>query len=356
MRTSFLILIGLISLSHAEFSRQNGIITDSITKLEWQDDYSDNQEEIPKMAWQNAIKYCENLVIDSKSDWRLPNINELVSIVYDRITRPSIVKVFENTVSSSYWSSTSRVNYNNRAWYVTFETGGRGNESKNYMKYVRCVRDKTEPETITHNKLIYKTVTSPYTGRVWLDRNLGASQACTAMDDKLCYGDYYQWGRNSDGHEKSDSITTEVQATSINNLNNKFIISGNDDNYDWADSVDKSGNRREVNWKQIDGSSVCPVGFRVPSIDELKDETINLTDDDKVNSKEDAYNSFLKIPSTFFRYSDGVVKTDNSIIGLWSTSHAEETYSSALVCGYGSDCHEEWIRRVHGSSVRCIKD
>jgi hypothetical protein len=34
---------------------------------------------------------------------------------------------------------------------------------------------------------------------VWLDRNLGATQVATKVDDSAAYGDYYQWGRAKDG-------------------------------------------------------------------------------------------------------------------------------------------------------------
>lgn len=40
----------------------------------------------------------------------------------------------------------------------------------------------------------YGTVTSPYTGKVWMDRNLGATQAATGVNDVASYGDLYQWG------------------------------------------------------------------------------------------------------------------------------------------------------------------
>jgi hypothetical protein len=59
--------------------------------------------------------------------------------------------------------------------------------------------------SITHNGTSYGTVKSPYTGKIWLDRNLGASQVCdrnnsfTDNNDYVtsqqnCFGDYYQWG------------------------------------------------------------------------------------------------------------------------------------------------------------------
>jgi len=135
---------------------------------------------------------------------------------------------------------------------------------------------------ITHNGVNYKEVTSPYTQKVWLDRNLGASQACTALDDTACYGDYYQWGRNADGHENNESNKIATQATDINNVGHSdFITSSGAYHYEWLDvnnnDVDDNGSLRTINWSKTDGSSVCPVGFRVPTIQELKDETLDNT-------------------------------------------------------------------------------
>jgi hypothetical protein len=54
-----------------------------------------------------------------------------------------------------------------------------------------------------------------FTGKVWLDRNLGARQVCTSSTDAACFGDLYQWGRAKDGHESRTSGTTETLASSI---------------------------------------------------------------------------------------------------------------------------------------------
>ena len=54
-------------------------------------------------------------------------------------------------------------------------------------------------------------------GRLWMDRNLGATQVATSLTDYLAYGDLYQWGRGTDGHEKitwtSSSAGTPVNPT-----------------------------------------------------------------------------------------------------------------------------------------------
>ena len=40
-----------------------------------------------------------------------------------------------------------------------------------------------EVTEISHNSVGYNAITSSSTGRIWLDRNLGASQSCSSSDD-----------------------------------------------------------------------------------------------------------------------------------------------------------------------------
>lgn len=54
--------------------------------------------------------------------------------------------------------------------------------------------NKYKETKVEHNGIVYKTVKSPYTGRVWLDRNLGAKRACKTSKDEDCFGDYYTMG------------------------------------------------------------------------------------------------------------------------------------------------------------------
>ena len=68
-------------------------------------------------------------------------------------------------------------------------------------------------------------VTNPTTGRVWMDRNLGSSQAGTSSTDINAIGDLYQWGRRSDGHQCRNSPTTTTLSSSDMPGNNFFIIS-----------------------------------------------------------------------------------------------------------------------------------
>ncbi len=138
------ILLGMVALSivlMADLSRSDaGVVTDSITGLQWQDDYSDNGGNIKEAKWQDAIDYCEALTLDGHEDWRLPNIRELNSIADLSRVGPAIDPVFQHTATDRYWSSSTHEDLHYYAWYVYFYDGYRYYYSKDYSYYVRCVR------------------------------------------------------------------------------------------------------------------------------------------------------------------------------------------------------------------------
>ncbi len=131
-----MIMIGL-SLLNADFTKTGDTVKDSISKLEFQDDTVGS-----KMTWESAISYCENLTLSGHSDWRLPNINELKSIIDRSGNQPHIVYGFQKTsYDYPYWSSTSYEIDEFNAWYVNFDEGSVYYDLKAYNYYVRCVRD-----------------------------------------------------------------------------------------------------------------------------------------------------------------------------------------------------------------------
>ena len=193
---------------------------------------------------------------------------------------------------------------------------------------------------MSHNGFEYCPVISPDTAKIWLDRNLGAAQVCNDLEDIACYGDYYQWGRDFDGHQDSTSDTNTTQATDVDNAGDKFII----ENDDWT-STDIDGSTRSTNWSKTDGSSVCPVGYSVPTLTELTDESIDVT------------NSFLQLPFAGYRDINGTVGHLNPDAGhLWS-SDAGSTLDSSKSLTYDDDftyVHVQTERAI-GLSIRCIK-
>jgi len=116
----------------------NGTITDTGTGLMWQKATAPGT-----YTWEQALTYCENLTlpVGGYSDWRLPNRNELQSIVdYSRYNPAIDTTYFPGTVASDYWSSTTIAGNTYYAWYVFFYIGGVYDYNKTYGYYVRAVR------------------------------------------------------------------------------------------------------------------------------------------------------------------------------------------------------------------------
>ena len=134
MKTIILVLLSL-NLLYADFTKEGNIVKDSTRKLAWQDDNVSST-----MVWEDAITQCEELTLDTYSDWRLPNINELLSIMSKNKEGSQLADAFENVVNSYYWSSTSRAGYQEHAWIIRTHTGHNASNNKTSLYYVKCVR------------------------------------------------------------------------------------------------------------------------------------------------------------------------------------------------------------------------
>jgi len=114
----------------------DGTVTDTKTGLMWQ------QDEAGAMSFEDALTYSEDLQLADHSDWRLPNRNELQSLLDYSKNNPAIDTVaFPGAMSSYYWSSTTVVDYQGFAWRVEFGSGYVHSGSyKSTSRYVRAVR------------------------------------------------------------------------------------------------------------------------------------------------------------------------------------------------------------------------
>ncbi|MBD3789674.1 MAG: DUF1566 domain-containing protein [Campylobacterales bacterium] len=138
MKKTLLTLMAIATLASADFTKSGDIVTDSTTGLQWQDDATAASTQL---TWQAAIDHCEALTLGGHSDWRLPNINELKSIIDRTKINPAIVSGFANTSSDFYWSSTTLADNSDNAWHVYFNFGYVSyHYNKGTSLYVRCVR------------------------------------------------------------------------------------------------------------------------------------------------------------------------------------------------------------------------
>ncbi len=206
----------------------------------------------------------------------------------------------------------------------------------------------TEVDSVIFYKPIifsFDTVTNPETGKVWMDRNLGASQVADSSTDANAYGDLYQWGRGTDGHEKRNSNTTSTLATSDTPGHDDFILAS-DSPYDWRSP------QNDNLWQGVSGTNnPCPSGYRLPTEAEWEAERASWGSNDAAG----AFGSPLKLSVAGYRYgSNGTLNTVGSYGNYWSST-VDGTYARRLFF-YSSNAHMLSYYRAYGFSVRCIKE
>ncbi len=109
-------------------------VRDESTGLTWQ------QETVVEKEWEDAIAYCDSLVLANKNDWRLPNIKELLSLFdYSREDPAINTDVFPSTSQDYYWASTLKDN-GTLSNVVSFNNGESVFASLGIDFPVRCVR------------------------------------------------------------------------------------------------------------------------------------------------------------------------------------------------------------------------
>lgn len=135
-----------ISLAQTDtwVSNGDGTVTDVATGLIWQ-----QQDDGVARNYSAAIVYCQGLSLAGQSDWRLPNIKELASILDFRFSVPYIDRRdFLGTplggefssLSGDFWSTTQSVEQTESALTINFESGETdGGNKTSSSRFVRCV-------------------------------------------------------------------------------------------------------------------------------------------------------------------------------------------------------------------------
>ena len=123
----------------------NGTVLDSMSGLLWQ-----QVDDGVARTWQSALDYCEQLALAGYTDWRLPDIKELESLVYFqsggftvRVDSALFTPRVDGSGLSFYWSSTTQPGSGGvGALGVEFydATVTYGGFAKPSYKFARCVR------------------------------------------------------------------------------------------------------------------------------------------------------------------------------------------------------------------------
>ncbi len=157
-------------------------VIDEGTGLQWQKKSAPGQ-----YTWADALEYCESLNLAGFTDFRLPNLRELSSIVDRQNRSPAIDLAFDDTATySDYWTSTPSDQF--RAWAINFRYGDFEDYfATNDHKYsigneVRCVRGRSGSSSL------FVSITGPGQGQVFIQES-GISQVRSVCEIS-CVKDY----------------------------------------------------------------------------------------------------------------------------------------------------------------------
>ncbi len=123
------------------------VVRDNLTGLMW----ARNANMFGAVTWGAALNNCASLNSGGYSDWRLPNVKELQSLMDFGLSFPSLCNTsgtgqwtandpFTGVLSEYYWSSTTYVFMTDIAWCVYLGNGYMGGATKTTPYYVWPVR------------------------------------------------------------------------------------------------------------------------------------------------------------------------------------------------------------------------
>ncbi len=99
-----------------------------------------------KYTWTEAVVVVDELNAnkhEGRSDWRLPTVEELTTVVERRCFKPAIdLKAFPYSPESGFWTDTTVGGVQPRAWVVHFLNGNQYIANKNQTWRLRLIADK----------------------------------------------------------------------------------------------------------------------------------------------------------------------------------------------------------------------
>lgn len=149
------------------YSASNGVVTDTLTNMQWQQVASS-----ATMNFTSAAAYCAMQNTGGLTGWRAPNIVELQTLTdFTSSTSPYLnATAFPSAPSSNSWSASSDIGNSGNSWFVYFSSGNYGissYEATSTTNPVRCVRSCYLLRPTSRYSIGTGTVTDNVTGLIW---------------------------------------------------------------------------------------------------------------------------------------------------------------------------------------------
>lgn len=209
----------------------NGTVTDRFTGLMWTENSS-----LSGGTWQQVLDYVANMNTGSNAnfgytDWRLPNIVDLRSLLYIGNLNPALSTghPFTNTTGSR-WSSTSAVSTPTKAWSSNVAAGYKAAENKSASRNVWPVRS-----------LLAMKLPLPG-GKNWrLNTQTGGATSCgiPGPDQYHTGNGYYSLDFGQYSQENGLELNIPVYATAEGAINT--TLTGWSDSFGWTVVIDHPG-------------------------------------------------------------------------------------------------------------------
>lgn len=127
-----------VAWPNPRFTVSGNCVTDNLTGLMWSRDGNPSL-----MTWYKALDYTNNLNLCGYSDWHLPNINELYSLLNSELYSDNGYWLSKNgfeNINNDYWSSTTTTTYPDSVFELSLADGYMDLNGKFYLSSVLPVR------------------------------------------------------------------------------------------------------------------------------------------------------------------------------------------------------------------------
>ena len=182
-------------------TNQDGTVTDNLTGLMWV-----SAPDSIGRTWAGALTYINNLNFAGHTDWRLPNVSELESLLHaGEINTAAWLNLqgFQNVQANWYWSSTtvSDLDFSSYAYITDLWNGTTGGQSKETNNiYAWPVRDSA----------VIPAVSLPQTGQTKCYSEIGALISCAGTGQDGEYQKGVAWPAERFTDNKNGTVTDNL--------------------------------------------------------------------------------------------------------------------------------------------------